>query len=132
VQDNWFGNKLFDIKTTLDAWSQVFEYSAQHPEALFHQSLGLGAVALAVLSCLLTAQKFPYLAIFGILALLVPMTGGWTGTNSAIRYVLVVPTLWIMLGQWSKNVVFEKAWTLFSILLLAMQAFLFSVDMWSA
>jgi hypothetical protein len=132
VQDNWFGNKLFDIRTTLDAWWQVFEYSAEHPEALFHQSLGLGAVALAVLSCLLTARKYPYLALFGFLALLVPMTGGWTGTNSAIRYVLVVPTLWIMLGQWSKNVVFEKAWTLFSILLLAMQAFLFSVDMWSA
>ena len=92
----------------------------------------MSAVALAALSCLLNARKYPYLALFGFLALLVPMTGGWTGTNSAIRYVLVVPTLWILLGQWSKNVVFEKAWTLFSILLLAMQAFLFSVDMWSA
>jgi hypothetical protein len=132
VQDNWFGNRLFDISTTMRAWGAMLAHAQEFPEARFHVILGLSAVVLAVLSCLFNARKYPYLAIFGFLALLVPMTGGWTGTNSAIRYVLVVPTLWIMLGQWSKNMVFERAWTLLSILLLAMQAFLFSVDMWSA
>lgn len=132
VQDNWFGNKLFDIGATMEAWRQFLEHVETSPEARFHMILGLSAVALGIFSCIWNARKYPYLALFGFIALLIPMTGGWTGTNSAIRYVLVMPTLWIMLGQWSKNVVFEKAWTLLSILLLAMQAFLFSVDMWSA
>jgi hypothetical protein len=132
VQDHWFGNKLFDISTTMEAWKQYNFFAQTSPEAQFNIILGLSAVVLGVFSCFWNARKYPLLAIFGFIALLIPMTGGWTGTNSAIRYVLVMPTLWIMLGQFSRNVVFEKSWTVLSILLLAMQAYLFSVDMWSA
>lgn len=132
VQENWFGNMSFQFELTRDAWQQFIERAAAVPETGAVIALGIGSIVLAFFSCLLLFRRYPELALFGFLALIVPLTGGWTGTNSAIRYVLVVPTLWILLGRLSRNVVFERAWTLFSILLLAMQAFLFSFDFWVA
>ena len=52
--------------------------------------------------------------------------------QSLIRYVLGVPALYIALGRLGKNVVFDRAWSLASILLLGMEAMLFSFDMWVA
>lgn len=132
VEATWFGNGLFKLQTTYEAWTQILERARTVPETRFIVVLGISSVALALLSCLLTFRRYPQLALFGFLALLIPLTGGWTGTQSAIRYVLVVPSLWVMLGQWSRNPVFERSWTLLSILLLAMQAFLFSYDFWVA
>ena len=95
-------------------------------------AMGIGTIALSILSCLLAARRYPELALFGLVALVVPLTSGWTSSQSMFRYALAVPTLWVLLGRWSRHVVFERAWTLFSILLLGMHAFLFSYDFWVA
>jgi hypothetical protein len=60
------------------------------------------------------------------------MTSGAAGTFSALRFVLVVPTLWFSLTQWSQSKVFGIVWMLISGVLLALYAFLFSVEIWSA
>ena len=46
------------------------------------------------------------------------------------RYMLIVPSLFIFLAQLGKNRTFDRAWTVFSILLLGMEAGLFAADMW--
>ncbi len=132
VESNFFGNSLLDLELTQNAWNLLLERAETFRETQVIVFLGVGSIILAVLSCLLTARKYPRLALFGFFALLIPLTGGWTGTQSAFRYVLAIPTLWVMLGQWAKNPIFERAWILFSILLLGMQAFLFSFDFWVA
>jgi hypothetical protein len=131
VQTNWFGSGIFLLERTRDAWSQILERAREFPETMVVVVMGIGSVILALLSCLVNLRRYPQLAVFGIIAIAVPLTGGWTGTQSILRYVLVVPTLWVALGQWSRNPVFERAWTLFSILLLAMMAYLFSFDFWA-
>jgi len=93
--------------------------------------MNLSATALAVVSLCVCVRRYPMLALLGFMALLIPLTSGWTGTNSAFRYVLAVPTLWVMLGRLSRSQVFERSWTVFSVLLLAMNAFLFSFDFWA-
>jgi Gpi18-like mannosyltransferase len=57
VQDHWFGNKLFDIDTTMEAWRQFLEHAESSPEARFHMILGLSAVVLGIFSCLWNARK---------------------------------------------------------------------------
>lgn len=132
IEAEWFGNGLLEIAHTLEGWRQILVRAGEYPETATIVIMGLSSIALAILSCLVNLRKYPQLALFGLAALIIPLTGGWTGTQSAIRYVLVVPTLWIMLGQWGRNSTFDRAWTLLSILLLAMQAFLFSYDFWVA
>lgn len=132
VQANYFGNGILAIEDTLNAWGQILERANEFPETRIIVVSGISSIALAITSCVLMARKYPRLALFGAFALFIPLTGGWTMTQSGIRYILVVPTLWVMLAYWSKHPVFEKAWTFFCILLLAMQAFLFSFDFWVA
>ncbi len=130
VQDNWFGNGLFLLDRTKEAWTTLIERAYEVPETALFVIVSLGSMALATISCFVTARRYPRLAIFGLISLIIPMTSGWTGTNSAIRYVLAIPTLWIMLADWGRFIVFERAWVFAGTLLLAIQAFLFSFDFW--
>jgi len=131
VEIEWFGNRLFDFQLTANAWIQFIERTQTEPQSAAWLTMNLGAAALAVVSMFVCLRRYPMLALFGFFALVIPLTSGWTGTNSAFRYVLAVPTLWIMLGKFSRSQVFEKSWTVFSVLLLAMNAFLFAFDFWA-
>ncbi|MCU0466167.1 MAG: hypothetical protein MUF38_16570 [Anaerolineae bacterium] len=131
VEVEWFGNRLFDFGMTFDAWGQILTRAQEFPETAAWVALNLGAIIIAVVSLFVGVRRYPMLALFGFVSLLVPLSSGWTGTQSAFRYVLAVPTLWVMLGRFSRSVVFDRAWTTASILLLAMNAFLFSFDFWA-
>lgn len=51
---------------------------------------------------------------------------------TAARYVLVTPSLFIFLSRLGRSAAFDHAWTTGGILLLSMQAALFTFDMWVA
>jgi hypothetical protein len=120
VQEYRFHNGLFNIQRAIEAWQLALSPSEYYPAGYFQLLLGLGAGLLAMLTCFLNWRKYPHLALFGFLALLVPMTSGSTATQSTIRYVLVVPTLWISLARWSQSKVFGIVWILLSGVLLAL------------
>jgi hypothetical protein len=132
VEEHWFGNRALQFKLTREAWEQILDRAKEVPETAIIVGLGVSSIALAFFSCIVNARRYPLLALFGLITLAIPLTSGWTGTQSAFRYVLAVPTLWVLLGRWSRYIVFERAWTLLSILLLAMQAYLFTFDFWVA
>ncbi len=132
VESQYFGNGLLDIDRTIEAWTQILERAREVPETATVVAMGMISIALAVFSCLSQLRRYPELALFGIAALAIPLLGGWTGTQSAFRYVIVVPTLWTMLGSWGRSRVFDRVWTLLCVLLLAMVAFLFAFDYWVA
>ncbi|MCU0476677.1 MAG: hypothetical protein MUC99_11315 [Anaerolineae bacterium] len=131
VEVEWFGNRLLDLSLTASAWAGILQRAQEFPETATWVALNLGAIVLATLSMMLCVRRYPLLALFGFVSLVVPLTSGWTGTQSAFRYVLAVPTLWVMLGRFSRSTVFDRSWTTLSVLLLAMNAFLFSYDFWA-
>lgn len=130
VQDNWFGNGVLLLEQTKEAWTTLIERAQKVPETALFVTVSLTSLALATLSCFVMLRRYPRLAIFGLISIIIPMTSGWTGTNSAIRYVLAIPTLWVMLAYWGRSPVFDRAWTFAGTLLLAIQAFLFTFDFW--
>jgi hypothetical protein len=69
-------------------------------------------------------------AVFGVVALVISLTSG--APQSLIRYMLVIPSLFIFLSRLGRNAAFDRAWTLGSVLLLSMQTALFTFDMWVA
>jgi hypothetical protein len=131
VQQYYFRNHLLNIGDTIDAWQFALSPEQYYPAGYFQLLLGLGAVILAFVTCLLNWRRFPYLSLFAFIAIFVPMTSGAAGTFSAIRFVLLAPGLWFSLAQWSESKVFRILWMLFSGALLALYAFLFAVDMWA-
>ncbi|GAB1420822.1 hypothetical protein MASR2M15_09460 [Anaerolineales bacterium] len=133
VQSHWFGNAILEVAKSITAWDQILQRAQEVPETAVMVALAISTIMIASLSLLYTFRFYPRVALFSFFALFIPLTSGATGPHSIIRYVLVMPSLWIMLGALSHRwIVFEKAWTLLSLLLMAILAYLFSVDMWVA
>jgi hypothetical protein len=48
------------------------------------------------------------------------------------RYILACPAVFIMLARWGKSPVFDRAWTIISLLLMGLLATLFAFNYWVA
>jgi hypothetical protein len=132
VQTTWFGRGFFNFDDL--SWGmeraveavRTGEVSARRVYFL----LEFASVILAALACLLTARRYPVIALFSAIAVIISVTSG--APQSWVRYMLVIPSLHLMLARWSEHEAFERTWTLGSILLLAMQTSLYTWDMWVA
>jgi hypothetical protein len=132
VQTTWFGRGIFNFEDMSWGYPRAFEaiMSGEVSARRIYFLIEFAAVLLAVLACLLTARRYPLIALFSIIAIVVSVTSG--APQSLVRYMLVIPSLHLMLARWSENEAFERVWTLGSILLLAMQTSLFTWNMWVA
>ena len=73
-------------------------------------------------------RKYPGLALFGLAVWVICVASG--SPQSISRYLLVMPTTYIALARLGKNEIFDRAWTLASVLAMGLYAALFSFDMW--
>jgi len=88
------------------------------------------SLILALIACVFVFRRYPGVALFGLIALVIPATSGWP--QSLIRYVMAVPGVFIFLSQLGRNRVFDRAWTFGSLLVFGMLTTLFTWDMWVA
>lgn len=95
--------------------------------AVFY-AIEFAAILLGVVSCLLILRRAPDIAVYGLVVIAISMTCGVA--QGMPRYILAVPSVFLVLSRWGKNGVFDRVWTLASILLMGMLAALFSFDMW--
>ena len=65
-----------------------------------------------------------------IAMVIVSMISG--GPQSLVRYMLAVPSLFVLLGWWSRNVIFDRTWLLGSLMTMGVLATLFAQDLWVA
>lgn len=140
--NSWLGNQGLDTFQAQQDFGRYF----LHPLALcifvqqvawmFTASAGLVAVGLdMLLTGLATALSIrewkwhPGLALYGLAAVWLPlMTGQLVSQN---RYVLVVVPMLMVLARWGQNPVFDRAWTVASLLLLALYTILFTQGFWA-
>ncbi len=132
VEDTWFGRGLDNPQRTLDGWRRAIEalLTTNIPERRIYYGMEFASVLLAIVGSLFVLRRYPGIALFSLAALAAGMFT--SAPQSLVRYVLTAPAMFIFLGRLGKSAVFDRAWTLGSILFLSMQAFLFSHDMWVA
>ena len=99
-------------------------------QSQIYYALEFLAVGLGLLAVILVCKKYPEAAAFSLAAWAIAVTSGSPQSN--IRYMLVLPAIYLLLGRWGKNPVFDRAWTIFSLLLMALLATLYSFDFWVA
>jgi hypothetical protein len=107
LQEFYFGRGLMSISRSIENWIAAYDYAR----------FGGGG-----------DSRDPGVALFSLAVVFLSVFSGSAG--SMARYMLIVPALYIFLAQLGKNRIFDRAWTVFSILLLGMEASLFAVDMW--
>jgi Gpi18-like mannosyltransferase len=132
IQSTFFGRELFNWKGMEWGYKQMFDSfrDTRNTQMTVYYALELASVVLAAVACLFTLRLYPGLALFGLASLVVAVTSG--APQSLIRYVLAVPSLFIFLSWLGKNLAFDRAWTILSLLVMVMQVSLFTWDMWVA
>ena len=131
VQREYFGQQPLAIEAAWTNWlAALNDWDALLPETRLYYVLELAAVGLALVASVWALRRWPAIGVFSLAVVLIPLTTG--APQSMVRYVLAAPAIFLLLAALGERTVFDRAWTLVSVLLLAMLTALFSFDFWVA
>jgi hypothetical protein len=128
LQEFYFGRGLMSIERSLNDFGNAFEYAKTSGAALIYFAIELGSILIALIASLWLIRRDPAVALFSLVVVSLSIFSG--SAQSMARYMLIAPALYIFLAHLGRDKTFDRAWTVFSILLLGMQATLFAFDMW--
>lgn len=130
LQEFYFGRGFLSIRSSMEAWGYAFEYARTlgGSHARVYLGIEVGAILLALVASLWLLRHDLATALFSLAIVTLSVLSGSAG--SMARYMLVVPAIYIFLAHLGRNRTFDRAWTVFSILLLGMEASLFAAEMW--
>jgi hypothetical protein len=89
-------------------------------------AMALGGVAL----CLLALRRQPGLALYGLAAIGLPLSSGQFTSMS--RYVLAAAPIFLVLARAGERPVFDRVWTVISLLWFALYVVLYVHGFWLA
>lgn len=132
IEANYFGRGFLQLGYAYYVWADAFKTmlngsNPQHTAYYITEFLGL---AIGVAACIATFKTHPEVAWFSIAVVLISWGSG--PAQGIHRYILGAPAVFIALARWGKHPVFDRAWTILSILLMGLLAMLFAFDMWVA
>ena len=132
IEREYFGRGIFnwpELNRGLKIMFDSFRDGSNSQRTTYYAIEAFGML-LAVTACLFTARRYPGITLFSVFALVLPAMG--SAPQSIIRYVLAVPAVFIFLARLGRNTAFDKAWTIFSLLMMGMLLTLFTFKMWVA
>lgn len=132
IESNFFGRGFLSLGAAYFLWVESFRtmisgINPQHTAYYLTEFLGL---AIGIVACVVTLKTHPELAWFSIAVVLISWGSG--PAQGIHRYILGAPVVFIALARWGRNPVFDRAWTILSILLMGLLSALFAFDMWVA
>ncbi len=131
VENNYFGRQVLDFGYAFYSWSTAFKgLFAGIPEQTAYFITEFIGLILGATACVACIRRYPEIAWFSLAVLLISVGSG--PVQGIVRYILGAPAVFVMLAVWGKNRVFDRAWTIASILLMGLSAMLFAFDFWVA
>jgi uncharacterized membrane protein YuzA (DUF378 family) len=132
VQTNNFGRGFLSFGKSFSSWSDAFQTMVtgsvpQSSAYYFTEFLGL---AIAISTCIICLRLDAEIGWFSLAVVLISWGSG--DIQSFHRYILAAPAIFIVLSRWGRNPVFDRAWTILSLLLMSALALLFAFNMWVA
>jgi hypothetical protein len=130
VEGSYFSRGFLVIGKSLAVWTDSIRgMFGSNTQWTVYYGLELFAIVLGLVATLFTLRRYPDVALFGLVVMLVSLTSG-VG-QGMLRYVLAMPAIFILLSRLGKNVVFDRSWTFASVLLQSMILILFAFNMWA-
>jgi hypothetical protein len=132
IEEKIYGRGMLQLGEAFFSWSGAFRNmlsgtNPQHTAYYLTEFLGL---AIGIVACIATIKTHPELGWFSLAVVLLSWGSG--PAQGMQRYILGAPAVFITLARWGRNPVFDRAWTILSILLMGALAMLFAFDMWVA
>jgi hypothetical protein len=132
IQDHIYGRGVLQLGRALFLWLEAFgsALTGQNPQHTAYYLTEFLGLAIGVIACLITVKTHPEIGWFSFAVLLISWGSG--PPQGIHRYILGAPAVFITLARWGNHPVFDRAWTLLSILLMGFLAMLFAFNMWVA
>ncbi len=129
VESTFFNRGLLQY-FSIDQWLNGFSLLLYggNPSTRVYYAMEYGSIFLGLVSVIFTFKKYPDIALFSFFVIFISLASG--PAQGMIRYVLAAPSLFLYLGEFGKNKVFDRAWSYGSVLLAAMLMTLFTFDFW--
>lgn len=132
IESNYFGRGFLSLGFAFYGWAEAFRTmlsgsEPQHTAYYLTEFLGL---AIGVIACIATIKTHPEIGWFSLAVVLISWGSG--PAQGIHRYILGAPAVFITLARWGRNPVFDRAWTILSIMLMGALAMVFAFDMWVA
>lgn len=130
VEDNFFERHFLDLGPSISGWIKAFLslFDKNHQTTAYYM-IEIGATLLGILACIFSFRRYPEAASFSLAVLFISLTSGYP--QGMHRYVMTAPMVFLFLSRLGKNPAFDRAWTIFSTLLMGGMALLFAADMWA-
>ncbi len=127
--ESYFGRGLLALDTFWTTWTtELLHFSDYGPQSQAFLLLEFGGAALSIVACLWAIRRWPGVALFGLAAILLPITSG--APQGVIRFAMTVPAIFLLLAHLGENQAFDRAWIIPSTLLMGLLATLFSFNLW--
>ena len=132
IEDKIYGRGVLQFGKAFSFWSEAFRTTLagtdpQHTAYYLTEFLGL---AIGIIACIVMIKPYPEIGWFSLAVLLISWGSG--PAQGIHRYILGAPAVFITLARWGNHPVFDRAWTILSILLMGLLAMLFAFNMWVA
>ena len=128
-----YGRRAFDFDDSIASWyTALAGVAGSNPQMTVYYAGEIASVTLAVIACVWALRRYPGLALFGLVSLLLAVTSGVNAAVSLSRYVLSIPVVFLMLASLGRFEAFDRIWTLGSAMGLALLAMLFAFNFWVA
>jgi Gpi18-like mannosyltransferase len=131
VEANFFGSTFMNIAGAIQDWTQAFRsLSFDSLQRGANYSIIIFLFVLALVACFKCMKSYPEVAWLSLTIILISWGSG--PASGMHRYILTAPAVFVALADWGKNPVFDRVWTIASILWLGLLSALFAMDMWVA
>ena len=130
IQKAWFGRGFLEFERTLGSWKYAWDmvFSGNKQSAAYHLQEMIFTV-LALVACVFTFRRYPEITVFSLAVILFALFSG--DIQGMYRYVMAAPSAFLFLSRLGRNETFDRVWSVASLLLMGINAFLFATDMWA-
>jgi hypothetical protein len=131
VEANNFGRGFLDFGSAYFNWAAAFHGLFVHiPERTAYFLTEFLGLLIGLVTCFACIKYYPEIAFFSLAVLIISWGSG--PAQGIIRYIMGAPAVFVMLARWGRNTIFDRAWTIASILLMGLLATLFAFNFWVA
>lgn len=130
VEDQFFGRYFLIMGQSWGAWTYAWDQlttSGNGPTQMYF-ALEFALVFIGLITSLALLRRQPGVALFSLAVFAISFFSG--SAQSMSRYIITMPAMFLSLAWVGKQDVFDRGWTIASVLWMGMLAALFSWDMW--
>ncbi len=127
VQTYNFGRGFLSFGKSFSSWSDALQtmVAGSVPQSSAYYLTEFLGLAIAISTCIVCLRLDAEAGWFSLAVIVISWGSG--DVQSFHRYILAAPAIFLVLSRWGRNPVFDRAWTILSLLLMGALALLFAL-----